>query len=267
MRRRRRSSPPGAIRSCATPIGSMPGFTRCWCGRAIAKRRQRPLRSLDVSVGLLELSEPDRSLDLADRDQLERDLPGSMSISDRSSSCTTTSDCAWMRWPRSPGHPAPRPIATSPGDAGDARCARGGRPTRNTPRRDAGMTTNDPRSTDVGALLTAWFEVDAPTREPDGLVDAALARTARTRPLPAWLPERWIPMQLHDAATDACKRRPDPRGSRAPRRPCRRAPADRGRSARSSLPLPDGLAGNGRLVYVAAATSSAPTTVGSTSGP
>ena len=59
------------------------------------------------------------------------------------------------------------------------------------------MTTNDPRSTDVGALLTAWFEVDAPTREPDGLVDAALARTARTRPLPAWrLPERYIPMQL-----------------------------------------------------------------------
>ena len=114
------------------------------------------------------------------------------------------------------------------------------------------MTTNDPRSTDVGALLTAWFEVDAPTREPDGLVDAALARTARTRPLPAWrLPERWIPMQLtmrRSALSNAVPilvvlallvaiavglmligvGRPNP-----------------------SLPLPDGLAANGRLVYVA----------------
>ena len=113
------------------------------------------------------------------------------------------------------------------------------------------MTTNDPRSTDVGALLTAWFEADAQTREPDGLVDAALARTARVRPLPAWrLPERWIPMQLAMQRTTVAKAvpilvvlallialavgllligvgRPGP-----------------------SLPLPDGLAGNGRLVYV-----------------
>ena len=113
------------------------------------------------------------------------------------------------------------------------------------------MTTNDPRSTDVGALLTAWFEVDAPTREPEGLVEAALARTARTRPLPAWrLPERWIPMQLTMQRTTVAKAvpilvilallvalavgllligvgRPGP-----------------------SLPLPDGLAANGRLVYV-----------------
>jgi RNA polymerase sigma-70 factor (ECF subfamily) len=35
-------------------------------------RRHRPLGSLDVAVGHLALSEPDRSLDLADRDQLER---------------------------------------------------------------------------------------------------------------------------------------------------------------------------------------------------
>ena len=111
------------------------------------------------------------------------------------------------------------------------------------------MTTNDPRSTDVGALLTAWFEVDAPTREPDGLVDAALARTARTRPQPAWrLPERWIPMQLTMRRATLANAvpilvvlalliaiaiglllagvgRPGP-----------------------SLPLPDGLAANGRLV-------------------
>jgi dipeptidyl aminopeptidase/acylaminoacyl peptidase len=114
------------------------------------------------------------------------------------------------------------------------------------------MTTSDPRSTDVGALLTAWFEADAPTREPDGLVDAALARTSRARPLPAWrLPERWIPMQLTMRRSTLANAvpilvvltllialavgllligvgRPGP-----------------------SLPLPDGLAGNGRLVYVA----------------
>jgi Tol biopolymer transport system component len=114
------------------------------------------------------------------------------------------------------------------------------------------MTTNDPRSTDVGALLTAWFEADAPTREPDGLVDAALARTVRVRPIPAWrLPERWIPMQL-------VMRRPT-LSNAAPILivlgllvalaaallligPGKPSPA---------LPLPDGLAGNGRLVYVA----------------
>ena len=114
------------------------------------------------------------------------------------------------------------------------------------------MTTTDPRSTDVGALLTAWFQMDAPMREPDGLVDTALARTARTRPLPTWrLPERWIPMQLvmwRPRLGNAVPilaalvllivlavallligvGRPGP-----------------------SLPLPDGLAANGRLVYVA----------------
>jgi Tol biopolymer transport system component len=112
------------------------------------------------------------------------------------------------------------------------------------------MTTNEPRSTDVGALLTAWFEADAPTREPDGLVDAALARTTRVRPLPAWrLPERWIPMQL------------------AMRRPAVPNAAPIlvllallvalavgllliGAGRERALPLPDGLAGNGRLIYV-----------------
>jgi Tol biopolymer transport system component len=114
------------------------------------------------------------------------------------------------------------------------------------------MTPSDPRSTDVGTLLTAWFEADAPSREPDGLVDAALARTTRVRPLPVWrLPERWIPMQLamrRSTVTNAVPilvvlallvalavgllligvGRPRP------------------------LPLPDGLADNGRLVYVGA---------------
>ncbi len=86
------------------------------------------------------------------------------------------------------------------------------------------MTTNDPRSTDVGALLTAWFEVDAPKREPDGLVDAALERTARTRPLPAWrLPERWIPMQLAMRRIDACQ-----------------TPSRSSWFSRSSSPLPSG---------------------------
>jgi Tol biopolymer transport system component len=114
------------------------------------------------------------------------------------------------------------------------------------------MTTNEPRSTDVGALLAAWFEADAPTREPDGLVDAALARTTRVRPLPAWrLPERWIPMQL------------------ALRRPTVPSAVPIlillallvalavgllliGVGRPPAQPLPDGLAGNGRLVYVGA---------------
>ena len=114
------------------------------------------------------------------------------------------------------------------------------------------MTTNDPRSTEVGALLTAWFDVDAPTREPDGLVDAALARTARTRPLPAWrLPERWIPMQLTMRRTSL--------GNAVPilavlvllvALAIGLLLAGVGQPA-PSLPLPDGLAANGRLVYVA----------------
>jgi Tol biopolymer transport system component len=46
-------------------------------------------------------------------------------------------------------------------------------------------------------LIAAWIDADAPRREPEGLLDATLARTARMRRRPAWLlPERWIPMQL-----------------------------------------------------------------------
>jgi Tol biopolymer transport system component len=114
------------------------------------------------------------------------------------------------------------------------------------------MTPSDPRSTEVGTLLTAWFEADAPSREPDGLVDAALARTARVRPLPVWrLPERWIPMQLAMRRSTVANAVPILVvlallvalavgllliGAGRPR----------------PLPLPDGLAGNGRLVYVGA---------------
>jgi Tol biopolymer transport system component len=45
--------------------------------------------------------------------------------------------------------------------------------------------------------LAAWFETDARTREPEGLLEATLIRIGRTRRLPArLLPERWLPMQL-----------------------------------------------------------------------
>lgn len=114
------------------------------------------------------------------------------------------------------------------------------------------MTPSDPRSTDVGTLLTAWFEADAPSRAPDGLVDAALVRTTRVRPLPVWrLPERWIPMQLAMRRSTVANAVPILVvlallvalavgllliGAGRPR----------------PLPLPDGLAGNGRLVYVGA---------------
>jgi Tol biopolymer transport system component len=114
------------------------------------------------------------------------------------------------------------------------------------------MTTNEPRSTEVGALLTAWFEVDAPTREPDGLVDAALARTTRVRPLPTWrLPERWIPMQL------AIRRPTVPNAVPilvilALLTALAVGLLLIGVGRERALPLPDGLAGNGRLVYAAA---------------
>jgi Tol biopolymer transport system component len=63
------------------------------------------------------------------------------------------------------------------------------------------MTSHD-RSSDLAPdefdrLLAAWFEADARTREPERLLTDTLARTARTRRIPAWLlPERWISMQL-----------------------------------------------------------------------
>ena len=50
---------------------------------------------------------------------------------------------------------------------------------------------------DFDGLLTAWFDDDAPGREPEHLLGQVLARTARTRRRPAWLvPERWLPVQL-----------------------------------------------------------------------
>jgi Tol biopolymer transport system component len=55
------------------------------------------------------------------------------------------------------------------------------------------MTARD----DFDGLLTAWFDDDAPGREPEHLLGEVLARTARTRRRPAWLvPERWLPVQL-----------------------------------------------------------------------
>ena len=63
------------------------------------------------------------------------------------------------------------------------------------------MTRLD-RSRDLGTdefdrLLAAWFEADARVREPLGLLEASMARSARARRLPSWLlPERWMPMQL-----------------------------------------------------------------------
>jgi hypothetical protein len=45
-------------------------------------------------------------------------------------------------------------------------------------------------------LMNAMFEERAHAGDADAVVDAALARTSRMRPLPAWrLPERWVPAQ------------------------------------------------------------------------
>lgn len=63
------------------------------------------------------------------------------------------------------------------------------------------MTTRnddlDFASPEFDRLMTAWFEAEARVREPDDLLERTTARTARTRPRPAWLLlERWIPMEL-----------------------------------------------------------------------
>ena len=55
------------------------------------------------------------------------------------------------------------------------------------------MTARD----DFDGLLSAWFDHDAPGREPEHLLGQVLARTARTRRRPSWLvPERWLSVQL-----------------------------------------------------------------------
>ena len=59
------------------------------------------------------------------------------------------------------------------------------------------MTARTPRPEDLDLLLAAWLDADAQVREPDHLLADVLARTSRSRPLPAWrLLERWLPMQL-----------------------------------------------------------------------
>ncbi len=46
-------------------------------------------------------------------------------------------------------------------------------------------------------LMTTWFDERVTKDGAEAVADAALARTSRMRPRPAWLlPERWIPMQL-----------------------------------------------------------------------
>jgi Tol biopolymer transport system component len=54
------------------------------------------------------------------------------------------------------------------------------------------------RFTDEGfdQLMTAWLDERARGPEPAPVLDAALARTTRTQPLPAWLViDRWLPMR------------------------------------------------------------------------
>jgi WD40-like Beta Propeller Repeat len=49
---------------------------------------------------------------------------------------------------------------------------------------------------DVDRQISAWLRETVPTREPEGLTDALLARTKQTRRLPSWaILERWLPMQ------------------------------------------------------------------------
>lgn len=49
---------------------------------------------------------------------------------------------------------------------------------------------------DLERSLTTWLDAEAPTREPTGLADSVLSRTARTRRRPGWIyPERWLPLE------------------------------------------------------------------------
>ncbi len=64
------------------------------------------------------------------------------------------------------------------------------------------MTARD----DLDRQLAAWFVADA-AREPEHLLGAVLARTARTRRRPAWrVPERWIPMSAITSRVAAAPR-------------------------------------------------------------
>ena len=111
------------------------------------------------------------------------------------------------------------------------------------------MTARTPQPDDFDLMLTAWLDADSHVREPDDLLARALARTSRSRPLPAWrLPERWLPMQL------ALRAQPRPRlvpilvaialivaalvavGLFA--------------GSRRHVPAPFGIAANGRLAFV-----------------
>jgi dipeptidyl aminopeptidase/acylaminoacyl peptidase len=69
--------------------------------------------------------------------------------------------------------------------------------------------TNHARLDEFDSLMADWFDRDTQVRPPEHLLAATLARTARTRPLPAWrLPERWLPL-----ATLAIRRPAVPRGA------------------------------------------------------
>jgi Tol biopolymer transport system component len=59
------------------------------------------------------------------------------------------------------------------------------------------LVSSDMAPDEFDRLLAAWMDADAPNREPEGLLQATLERTSRTRRRPSWLlPGRWIPMQL-----------------------------------------------------------------------
>ncbi|MEP6639805.1 MAG: hypothetical protein ABJC39_10690 [Chloroflexota bacterium] len=56
------------------------------------------------------------------------------------------------------------------------------------------MTRGSRPDETLDRMMAAWFEERAHGDHADAVIDAALARTSRQRPLPTWrLPERWIP--------------------------------------------------------------------------
>ena len=163
--------------------------------------RTRRQTSIDIHVRVLEASEPDMSLGLADRDQIER---GFSRLDTDQRAVLVLHYYLGLRLDE-----AAEVLGVPPGTVRSRlhraivamrAGARGGRPLPTDDRRTADMTARDdfePASPDFDRLMTGWFETEARVREPIDLIDRTTARTHAIRPRPAWLlPERWIPMEL-----------------------------------------------------------------------
>ena len=180
----------------------MPGSIGCWSTPAIAKRAAPGDGAASRSTcRVLELPGPDTSIDLADRDQIERGF--------RRLDTEQRTVLVLHYYLGLPLDEAAKVLGIPPGTV-RSRLHRATAAMRAALEADARPTTHDGRTADMTArddfdraspefdrLMTAWFDAEARVREPDDLLARTMSRTARKRPRPTWLlPERWIPMEL-----------------------------------------------------------------------